>query len=325
MLDNVKKYWFVIIIGLVFVVFIGLFSADQINSVLKGKKVDGKDVVAEIKNENYLVDDYFEDLQSTIGDGQLYSLFQKSVLRSIESSEEIIKEAKENADALLNYTAQNDGQAGVDQINTILISMGYSGTDELHLYYEDMAKYNIIIKDYTLANKETILDPYVKEAKPRLVSHILITMDDAEKPTETQQQKIDAVNKRIADGEKFSDIATALSDDQASAVEGGSVGYTDYSTQFVEPFLKAALATEEGKLSDWVNTDYGRHIIKVDSTDINAIIESNLTDFVTAITSYDADLAYHAIWDKAESLEITFGSEEIKTRLLDFMQIKGDQ
>jgi foldase protein PrsA len=324
MLDNVKKYWFVIIIGLVFVVFIGLFSADQINSVLKGKKVDGKEVVAEIKNENYFVDDYFKDLQASIGDGQLYSLFQKSVLRSIETPEDVVKSSKENAEALLNYTAQNEGQAGVEEINAILISMGYSGTDELNLYYEDMAKYNVIIKEYALANKETVLDPYVKEAKPRLVSHILISMDDPKKPTEAQQSKIDEVNKRIANGEKFADIATALSDDQASAVEGGSVGYTDYSTQFVEEFLKAALATEQGKLSEWVNTNYGRHIIKVDSTDITAIIESNEADFVQAITSYDADLAYKAIWKKAEALEITFGSEEIKTRLMDFMQIKGD-
>lgn len=325
MLDNVKKYWFVIIIGLVFVVFIGLFSADQINSVLKGKKVDGKDVVAEIKGENYFVDEYFEDLQTSIGDGQLYSLFQKSVLRSIESSEDIIADAKENAEALMNYTAQNDGEAGVAEINSALISMGYSGTEELNLYYEDMAKYNVIIKDYALANKESVLDPYVKEAKPRLVSHILVSMDDPAKPTEAQQTKLDSVNKRIADGEAFADIAMALSDDQGSAVNGGSVGYTDYSTQFVAEFLKAALATEEGKLSDWVNTDYGRHIIKVDSTDINKIIESNLADFVTAITTYDADLAYQAIWNKAESLEITFGSDEIKTRLMNFMQIKGDQ
>lgn len=324
MLDNVKKYWFVIIIGLVFVIFIGVFSADQINSVLKGKKADGKEVVSEIKNENYFVDDYFKDLQASIGDGQLYSLFQKSVLRSIETPADVVTASKENAESLLNYTAQNQGQAGTDQINSVLVSMGYTGTDELNLYYEDMAKYNVIIKEYALANKESVLDPYIKEAKPRLVSHILVKMDDPAKPTETQQTKIDDVNKRIANGEKFSDIATALSDDQASAVEGGSVGYTDYKTEFVPEFLKAALETEEGKLTDWVTTDYGRHIIKVDSTDINKIIESNEAEFVQAITAYDADLAYNAIWEKAESLEITFGNDDIKNRLMEFMQIKGD-
>ena len=325
MLDNLKKYWFVIIVGLVFVVFIGVYSAGQINGVLKGKKVDGKQVVSSIKDDNYFVDDYFADLQKSVGDGQVYQLFQKAVLRSIATPANVVEESKKNAKAFLDYNAQQGGTAGIEKINATLIAMGYGGKDELNLYYEDMSKYNEIIKAYALANKESVIDPYVTAAKPRLVSHILIKMSDPTKPTEEQQKKLDAVTDRLAKGEAFADVATALSEDEGSAVKGGSIGYTDSSSRLVEPFLKAALETADGQTSAWINTEYGRHLVKVDTTDINKIMESDLDQFIQGLTGNDSKISYKAIWEKAQTLEIKFGSDEIKTRLLNFMQIKGDQ
>lgn len=325
MLDNLKKYWFVVIVGLVFVVFIGVYSVGQINGVLKGKKVDGKQVVSAIKEDNYFVDDYFADLQKSVGDGQVYQLFQRAVLRSIETPANVVEESKKSAKSFLDYNAQQNGTAGIEKINDALIAMGYGGKDELNLYYEDMSKYNDIIKAYALANKESVIDPYVKAAKPRLVSHILVKMSDATKPTEEQQKKIDAVNDRLAKGDSFADVATALSEDEGSAVKGGSIGYTDSSSRLVEPFLKAALETADGQTSGWINTEYGRHLVKVDTTDINKIMEADLSEFIQGLTSKDSTVSYKAIWEKAQSLEIKFGNDDIKDRLLKFMQIKGDQ
>lgn len=324
MVDNFKKYWFVIIIGLIFVVFIGWYSIDQVSSVFKGKTVDGKQVVSEIKNENYFVDDYFSDLQDSVGDAQLYALFQKAVLRSIETPADVVTSSKENAKSYLDYIAQQNGQAGIEQVDSILVSLGYSGSDELNLYYEDMAKYNTIITEYVKANSDKYLDEYVKTFKPRVVSHILVKMEDAEKPTEEQQKKIDSVNERIKKGDKFADIATALSDDSGSAVNGGLIGFTDVNSQLVPEFLKAALDAKEGEVTAWVNTTYGRHLIKVDTTDINELMDKEYNaDFVDSITTFNSDLSYEAIWAKAKDLKIEFGSDDIKTRLINFIDIEG--
>ncbi|WZU02906.1 peptidyl-prolyl cis-trans isomerase [Erysipelothrix sp. D19-032] len=42
----------------------------------------------------------------------------------------------------------------------------------------------------------------------------------------------------------------ALSDDTASAQRGGSIGFTDKSSQLVPEFLAFALATEAGQTSN---------------------------------------------------------------------------
>ena len=46
MIDNIKKHWFVVIVAIIFLAGIIYFTNEQINSVLKGKRVDGKDVIS---------------------------------------------------------------------------------------------------------------------------------------------------------------------------------------------------------------------------------------------------------------------------------------
>ncbi|WZU02907.1 hypothetical protein MGH68_08675 [Erysipelothrix sp. D19-032] len=94
-------------------------------------------------------------------------------------------------------TAQQQGQAGMQQLESYVISLGYTGLDELNIVYEDMAKRDQIILDYVNANKETYLDPYVEASSPRMVSHILIKMTDSKNPTTEEQAKIDKVNAQL--------------------------------------------------------------------------------------------------------------------------------
>ncbi|WZU02908.1 hypothetical protein MGH68_08680 [Erysipelothrix sp. D19-032] len=68
----------------------------QIGTVLRGKTVEGKQVVSEI-GVNYFAEDYNKDLKERYGLTQTYALFERSVLSSIETTPEIAKKSKEIA------------------------------------------------------------------------------------------------------------------------------------------------------------------------------------------------------------------------------------
>jgi peptidyl-prolyl cis-trans isomerase D len=73
-----------------------------------------------------------------------------------------------------------------------------------------------------------------------------------------------ALRARILAGEKFEDVAKAESADSASAVNGGSLG-TGARGRFVPAFETAAYALKPGEISQPVLTQFGYHLIKVDS------------------------------------------------------------
>ncbi|MFQ5478810.1 MAG: SurA N-terminal domain-containing protein [Candidatus Binatia bacterium] len=81
-----------------------------------------------------------------------------------------------------------------------------------------------------------------------------------EKKTEIRKE-IEAIAKRIADGEDFAELAKKHSDD-ATGTAGGDLGIFG-RLKMVKPFEEAAFALEEGEVSDIVETRFGFHIIKV--------------------------------------------------------------
>ncbi len=83
-------------------------------------------------------------------------------------------------------------------------------------------------------------------------SHILVK-------TEEEARE---VLRRLAEGERFSDVAKAVSVDKASAVKGGDLGYFSRG-QMVPEFEHAAFHLNAGEVSDPVKTPFGYHIIKV--------------------------------------------------------------
>lgn len=95
--------------------------------------------------------------------------------------------------------------------------------------------------------------------------HILFKL--GQQPTaeeETQARaEVEAAQKRIQDGEGFAQVAQELSQDPASAQEGGDLGYFKRG-EMVKPFEDVAFALNPGEMSDPVRTDFGFHIIKVE-------------------------------------------------------------
>lgn len=113
------------------------------------------------------------------------------------------------------------------------------------------------LKDYYDKNKEEFTPTTQIKA-----SHILVK-------TEDEARKVLA---RLEKGEKFGDIAKAVSTDPGSAKNSGDLGYFSKG-QMVPEFEKAAASLKVGDTSVPVKTQFGYHIIKVTDKKKGAVIE----------------------------------------------------
>ena len=96
------------------------------------------------------------------------------------------------------------------------------------------------------------------------VRHILLR---AATPAAKEQRRkeAEAILKRLAQGERFEDLAKALSEDPGSASEGGDLGWLTKG-KTVPAFEKAAFSLKKpGELSGIVPTKFGLHIIQLGS------------------------------------------------------------
>lgn len=137
--------------------------------------------------------------------------------------------------------------------------------------------YTQITKDNTPSEAE--LRKYYEDHKAEFeqvhARHILIRFQGSSLPIKAGQKdlteaealaKAQALRQRIQGGEDFAKIATQESDDAGSAVSGGDLG-TFRHGQMVPSFEQVAFALKPGEVSDPVKTQFGYHVIKVESKD----------------------------------------------------------
>ncbi|MCZ8523703.1 MULTISPECIES: peptidylprolyl isomerase [Paenibacillus] len=100
------------------------------------------------------------------------------------------------------------------------------------------------------------------------VSHILVGLKDT--ATQKDRTKEDALKRaqevkgKLDAGGDFAALAKEYSDDPGSKEQGGKYENASVS-QWVPEFKKAAVELPIGKISDPVETEYGYHVMKVDS------------------------------------------------------------
>ncbi len=95
-----------------------------------------------------------------------------------------------------------------------------------------------------------------------LARHILIQPNELVSSKEALE-RIQQLKQRIDNGEDFAQIASANSDDKASAAEGGSLGWVNPGVM-VKEFEDAMNRLQPGEVSDPVKTRFGWHIIKIE-------------------------------------------------------------
>jgi len=94
-------------------------------------------------------------------------------------------------------------------------------------------------------------------------SHILIKSEADTDPVskDERRKKLEAVKKRIENGEDFAALAREFSQ-CPSAEKGGDLGFFERGNM-VKPFEDAAFSMKPGEVSDIVVTPFGFHLIKV--------------------------------------------------------------
>jgi peptidyl-prolyl cis-trans isomerase D len=93
------------------------------------------------------------------------------------------------------------------------------------------------------------------------VQHILAKVtgsDDA-----AARKKIADAQARLAKGESFAAVASAMSDDERSKAKGGELGYVSEGA-IDDGFAKAALALSAGQVSEPVRTAAGWHLLRAE-------------------------------------------------------------
>lgn len=237
----------------------------------------------------------------------LYARFEKDVLSSFKKDQSIIDTAKSRVDSMTATLKDEDKES----MDIELRSMGYKGMDELQIFFENMIYRDRMSVDYVNQNMNEIYPTYAKEYLPRLVSHILVKVEDVDKPTKEEQEKLNSIRNRVLKGESFATVAKEVSDD-TSKEQGGSLGLMDKTTNFVPTFLAAALSQKEGQIADWVKSEHGYHLILVDSTDPETIQkDSNLAmQIVQSEPKISVAVMNKIITDsKVEFLDETFEKE----------------
>lgn len=309
----IKKYGILCIVALVFLVAIIYFAVDSSKDVIRGKTVDGKDVVVSMDGYNLTADDLYDKLlDSSYGGYAVYMYYVRAVVDASMEDTDTLKAYAESAAESLLSTYESYGE---DALNEALRSAGLTNKDQLVDYYLTYYKLNDMLAQYEEDHMDELFKPFFEEMQPRRVSHILVQCEDSENPTEEEKAKMKEIEDALAAGTSFEEVAKEYSDD-GSASDGGDLGYVDADTSFVTEFLEASLALNTNEMSEWVKTQYGYHLILVTASDYDTMKADD--DAIAAMENYYPYLELQVIKNAAKDLDITFEDERIEELLNNF-------
>lgn len=317
MINFFKKNWFIVLIGILFAGATVFFALEQTRDLLPGKNVGGKDIVFEIDGQFVTADEYYLELERTLGIQAVYQLIERAVLAQVGNrTPELITDARLQAEATLKNFRDFYGANYETHLLQALRTVGISRISDMHTFFETA----LMLEDLLLNHfqEDAQFNRFLEQRKPRIVSHILVRMTNPDQPTAAEQAKLDEVKAKLAAGENFGTIARQFSDDTASAVNNGRLGLVDSTTQFAPEFLAAMLVLDEvGELSPWVKTTFGYHIIRLDSLDKADFVKEQ--NFLTSMVSLFPNAQQQLIWQKAQALGISFSDATFEQRFLNFI------
>lgn len=318
--ELLKKYWFVGLIAIVLIAFVGIYSVDAYKNrelTVSSKQVDGQYAVYSVDGEYVFADDFYDSLYTTSGLNCEFIQFQRVILgKAYETTEDMESIAS-------NYAAYMIQTYGEEYIETSLQQMGYTnGSSDLTNYYVDSQKRNLLISDYVKANEERILTPYVEENDPRMIYHILIMVDDitsevgedgstvyTANPTDEEKAKLTEVLEALKT-KSFQEVAQQYSDDSSSQ-QGGLIGVISKanSSNYYPIFSETSLALDNDAVSDVITSQAGYHIIWNAGNSTDTLLED--TNFLAELENSNTSIGIEAVMSKADELGYEIVDEQL--------------
>ncbi|MEE0108321.1 MAG: peptidylprolyl isomerase [Merdibacter sp.] len=323
MAEILKKNWFVVLIAVLLCGFAIYYVWDTTKDFVKGKSVDGKDVIASIDNYDLTADDLYGEIER-FSVSQLYYRFRNAVIEQTVTEE--TDEMKENADKLkenLEAQAQSSSSYSADElISNMLESVGLE-SDELDRFCMLAQKESVMQRDYVEKNYDTLMKD-VKNA--HIISLIEISVSDADALSDDESETKEKIDAALKKGTAFADVAADYTQ-STQTDENGLYGYVDSETEasstLTDDMLKAALALKEGETSSWIKVsgDSGDKLVLiyadvVGKDNIKASKDSDVwSSLVSALISRNSTLSSEILFDAADQLEITFTDDTMLSRL----------
>ena len=291
-----------------------------------GQKVelkDGSQVAVKLDGIKITADEYYNEIKginiATLVDMIDHQLFDKKYGKTDEENDQVEEQIKSLKD---QYGSNEDTYKSV-----LRQYFGVQSEDEL----EDMLRLefrrNAAINDFIEKNiKDKEIEKYYEEDIYGEVkaSHILITPSVSEDATTDEKEEAEKealkeakkIIKELKNGKKFEDLAKKYSKDEASASNGGDLGYFDLN-EMVDEFSDAV---KELKVDEYtkepVKSSFGYHIIlktgEKEKPKLKDVKDKILETLREEKLNEDPTLYYKALVDIREEKNIKWKDDEIK-------------
>lgn len=146
-----------------------------------------------------------------------------------------------------------DVQAYYDANQQMFTSEEQVAVDYISLSVPELMK-NISVNEEQIRKQFEQNQSSFVAAPERQAAHILVENND--------EEKVNAIAAKLADGEEFATLAKEFSDDLGSKEQGGDLGFSK-GDAFPAEFEAALSALKVGEVSAAVKTDAGTHFIKL--------------------------------------------------------------
>ena len=298
-----------------------------------GKETDlknGAKVAVSVDSGKFTASEYYDEIK-TDNISKLVNMIDKSIF------EKKYKKSDEEDEAVKKQINQIKQYYGKDESTYKNVLQSYFGVeseseleDSLRLEY----KKNLAVKDYIKKNiKDDEIQKYYNENTYGQVkaSHILIsskvkdnaTDEEKTKAENKAKKKAEKIVKQLNEGADFKELAKKYSSDDATASNGGDLGYFDLD-DMTEEFSNAVKKLNKDEYTkEPVKTTYGYHIIlktgekdkpklkKVKSDIIDKLTEQKLNNSKT--------LYYETLMDIRNENGIKWNDDTLKKAYEDYM------
>lgn len=330
--ELLKKYWFVCVVGIALIAFVGVYAADAYNHrelTVGNKQIDGKYVVYSVDGENVFADDFYDSLYTQTGLSSEFTAYQRAILNSAY-------ETTEDMETLAaNYSSYYYQQYGEEYLISQLQSMGYvNGSQDLNNYFIDTQKSELLVKDYLKANETEILTPFIQENDPRVIYHILVKVADIETITDEDGKQTYKANPTEEETKKLNDILEALKttpfqevamqySDDTSGQAGGYIGCISNlnGSNYYPVFTEASMKLKNDEVSDVVTSSAGYHIIWNAGNSVDTLL--NDSEFITELQNLYPTIQIKAVTEKATELGFEIVDQKLQS-LIDAQLESGD-
>jgi len=206
-----------------------------------------------------------EGIDYNMIDGQILDQLIENKLVSYEAMRYGATVSKQEVDdAINNIIVQNGGQEKVEKVLN-------------DLYGLTLGQFRRLVKTQIVRDK--INDQIIARVEVR---HILIRVDSSasDKQVADAKTKIEKVKKEIDGGLDFGEAAKKYSEDTGSADQGGLLE-SFARGEMVDEFSDAAFTTPVGQISEPIRTEFGWHLIKVESK--TGTIDMKFSDWIDGL------------------------------------------